>query len=185
MSTHFPDIDFTAFWDDHEYYADEYTDDPLTDEKIRATEAALGYRLPASYIELMRTRNGGGPVNTCHRTATPTSWAEDHVALSGLLAIGDGSHYSLCSDMGSQFWIDEWGYPPIGIYFADCPSAGHDMLCLDYRACGPQGEPCVVHVDQEDDYRITHVADDFASFVRGLLPESEFDYGDGDDDDDA
>ncbi len=175
MSTHFPDIDFTAFWDEHEYYADEYTDDPLTDEKIRATEAALGYRLPASYIELMRTRNGGAPINARHRTTTPTRWAKDHIALTGLLAIGDGSENSLCGTLGSQFWIDEWGYPPIGIYFADCPSAGHDMLCLDYRACGPQGEPCVIHVDQEDDYAITHVADDFASFVRGLLPESEFD----------
>ena len=51
--------------------------------------------------------------------------------------------------MNSQFWIDEWGHPPIGIYFADCPSAGHDMIALDYRDCGKSGEPCVVHVDQE------------------------------------
>jgi hypothetical protein len=51
--------------------------------------------------------------------------------------------------MGSQFHIDEWGYPPVGIYFADCPSAGHDMICLDYRACGTDGEPQVIHVDQD------------------------------------
>jgi hypothetical protein len=45
---------------------------------------------------------------------------------------------------------------------------------LDYRACGPQGEPAVVHVDQEDDYRITPLAPSFEAFVRGLVPESAF-----------
>ena len=43
------------------------------------------------------------------------------------------------------------------------------MLCLDYRACGPKGEPAVVHVDQERDFKITPVAPDFESFVRGLV----------------
>ena len=71
--------------------------------------------------------------------------------------------------------IDEWGYPPIGVYFADCPSAGHDMLCLDYRGCGADGEPQVVHVDQEVDYKTTFVAKDFASFIRGLEPDEAFD----------
>ncbi len=49
------------------------------------------------------------------------------------------------------------------------------MLCLDYRDCGPQGEPTVVHVDQESDYKITFVAKDFASFIRGLEPDDAFD----------
>lgn len=97
-----------------------------------------------------------------------TSWADDHVAITGVFSIGSEKCNSLCGAQGSRFWIDHWGYPAIGIYFADCPSAGHDMFCLDYRGCGHTGEPEVVHVDQERDYRITRVAPDFESFVRGL-----------------
>ena len=70
--------------------------------------------------------------------------------------------------------MEEWGYPDIGIYFADCPSAGHDMLCLDYRECGPDGEPRVVHVDLESDYTITLVADSIEAFLRGLQNDDAF-----------
>ncbi|WP_434900872.1 hypothetical protein [Bradyrhizobium sp. HKCCYLS20291] len=40
------------------------------------------------------------------------------------------------------------------------------MICLDYRTCGPDGEPSVVHVDQEWRYRITLLADDFETFMK-------------------
>jgi len=88
-----------------------------------------------------------------------------------ICGIGFTKPHSLCGDTGSNFWMAEWGDPDIGVYFADCPSAGHDMLCLDYRACGPQGEPSVVHVDQDLDYAITPVAPTFEAFVRGLESE--------------
>jgi hypothetical protein len=78
--------------------------------------------------------------------------------------------YSLCGEMGSRFWIEEWGYPDIGVAICDTESAGHDMIFLDYSDCGREGEPCVVRINQESDYEITYLADDFASFVRGLIP---------------
>lgn len=54
------------------------------------------------------------------------------------------------------------------------------MVFLDYRECGPQGEPKVVHIDQEDDYYITPLADSFEAFIRGLVDEE--DYWDDEDD---
>jgi hypothetical protein len=49
------------------------------------------------------------------------------------------------------------------------------MVCLDYRACGPTGEPQVVHIDQERDYNIVLVAESFEAFIRGLQDDSAFD----------
>ena len=49
------------------------------------------------------------------------------------------------------------------------------MVFLDYRECGPHGEPGVVHIDQEDDYLITPLADTFEEFVRGLVDEEDYD----------
>jgi hypothetical protein len=170
----FGDFDVTDFWEKSDYARKNYTAGKLTDAKLKSCEGKLGYKLPRAYVELMRNRNGGIPCNKNHRTRTPTSWADDHVAITGIFAIDDKKFYSLCSPYGSRFAIDEWGYPPIGVYCADCPSAGHDMLCLDYRKCGPRGEPRVVHVDQENYYKITAVAPNFQAFIRGLESDDAF-----------
>ncbi len=171
----FVDFDLTCFWEPSDYATREYVDAPCTPEAVAAVETELGYKLPAAYVALSEFQNGGIPRKTDHRTASRTSWAVDHVAITGIFSIGNNKRYSLCGELGSRFHIEEWGYPEIGVYFADCPSAGHDMLCLDYRACGPQGEPTVVHVDQEFDYAITVVAPGFESFIRGLEDSSTFD----------
>ena len=170
----FKGFDLEDFWRDSDYARQEYVLPPPTDISIAAVEKKLGYKLPGAYVELMRHQNGGLPKRTAFPTTEPTCWAEDHVAINGILGIGDAGSYSLCGGLGSQFMMDEWGYPPIGIYFGDCPSAGHDMICLDYRKCGPAGEPEVVHVDQENDYKITHLAGCFESFIRGLVDDEEF-----------
>lgn len=168
------DLDLTDFWEPSEYATKEYVDVPLTPASLERMERALGYKLPAAYVELAGRQNGGIPRRTCHRTAAPTSWSKDHVAITGIYAIGETKPCSLCGGLGSKFWVAEWGYPDIGVYFADCPSAGHDMLCLDYRECGPTGEPTVVHVDQERGYAITFVASTFETFIRGLQRDVDF-----------
>jgi hypothetical protein len=175
ISRYFADFDLEQFWEPSEYAQKTYVGDPLTDEVVVAVERELGYKLPASYVDLMKTQNGGTPRKINHRTTERTSWANNHIAITGIYSIGSEKRCSLCGEVGSKFWVEEWGYPAIGIYFADCPSAGHDMVCLDYRACGPTGEPQVVHIDQEWDYKIVFVAENFEAFIRGLEDDSAFD----------
>jgi hypothetical protein len=171
---YFEDYDFTDFWDDDEYAFENYVSEEPSDELVRSIESEIGYKLPDSYIELMRLHNGGMPRKTCYPTSNPTSWADDHIAITGIMGIGREKTYTLGGELGSQFMIDEWGYPSIGVVICDCPSAGHDVVMLDYRMCGKDGEPQVVHVDQESDYKITFLAPNFESFVRGLVDESAF-----------
>lgn len=176
----FDQLDFSDFWEDSDYAREEFVSDPPTDELIAEVEEELGYKLPASYIHLMKLQNGGIPRNTCFPTKEATSWADDHIAITGIMGIGRDKSYSLSGEFGSPFMIEEWGYPDIGVVFCDCPSAGHDVVMLDYRDCGPQGEPQVVHVDQERDYRITFLASNFEDFIRGLVNEETLDTSEAD-----
>jgi hypothetical protein len=144
---------------------------PPTDDLIASVEAELGLRLPPAYVALAKLHNGGNLALTTHGAPTRTTWAEDHVGITSIAAIGRTADYSLCGRYSSTFWITEWGYPDIGIYFGDCPSAGHDLIALDYRH---GGDPRVVHVDQEWDYAITELAADFATFLTGLVADDAF-----------
>lgn len=180
MAKIFDGFNFTDFWQDSDYAREQYVGEPLSNELILSVETELGVRLPASYQELMNIQNGGIPGNHCFPTKVPTSWAEDHVAISGILGIGRDKTYSLCGELGSKFMQDEWGYPDIGICICNCPSAGHDMIMLDYRKCGSKGEPELVHVDQEADFKITFLAKNFESFIRGLVNRSVYDTSEDD-----
>lgn len=55
----FEGFDFTNFWEDNEYALKEYVSEAPSDELIASIEQELGYKLPASYIWLMKQHNGG------------------------------------------------------------------------------------------------------------------------------
>ncbi len=176
----FEGFDLTGFWEESAYAQKAYGCGPLTPAVVAEAEKALGYKLPAAYVWLMERHNGGIPVNRAVPTKEATSWADDHAAIEGIYGISADPDERSGILFETRLMVEEWEYPPIGVAVCDCPSAGHDEVFLDYRDCGPQGEPKVVHVDQEDDYCVTLLADNFEEFIRSLVNEDVFDFDDED-----
>ncbi len=147
-----------------------YTGPPTSPESIRSAEAELGYRLPGSYVSLLLRVNGGMLTNRCIAMSRPTSWAQDHIEVSGLVGILDGEK-RLNGILGNEYLINEWDYPKIGIVIGIMPSP-ELALMLDYTACGPDGEPSVAFID--DDRSVTQIAANFDAFLASLQPCSKF-----------
>lgn len=160
----FDGCDFSDFWHKGTVAGGGFGESAPDDALIKETEEELGYKLPASYIALMRMQNGGW----VDKGKFPFSDdPDDAFYLDSILGIGR-QKYCLLGKFGSKFWLEEWEYPPIGIAFGETPSAGHEMFFFDYRLCGQEGEPSVVLVNQESDYRIIPLADNFEEFINKL-----------------
>ena len=157
------DFDWSAFWNDVDYAFESYIGKPVTDKDIKDAETELGYTLPAAYIELLKHHNGGVLNKNCFINNDG-----ECVYITGIYGIDRDKKNSIFGEFGNEFWISKWKYPPIGVVVADTISGGHDMIFLDYRECGPTGEPKVVRVDQEGDYSITLLADSFGDFIKQL-----------------
>lgn len=84
----FKNFDFTGFWNESSYSERDYTEEFPDDEMIASVEQELGYKLPASYVELMRIQNGGLVEKSCFPTTESSSWADDHIAVTGIMGIG-------------------------------------------------------------------------------------------------
>lgn len=144
---------------------------PLTASMVEAAEAALGVRLPRAYISVLETCNGGDLRRTACPTSEPTSWHDDYVEIRDLMGIG-GSDHCIDEELGSQYLIEEWGYPEPGVVLS---SEGHTAFLLDYRECGPTGEPRVIFVDVDTDEEphVVVLAPNFSAFIDALVWSSE------------
>ncbi len=182
MKTPIENINFNKevlnnLWKQESDYAKEnYIGKAPSDEEFEKVEQELGYKLPNSYKVLMKKQNGGflGELHCAfinefdsYYTAPSEFWVRT------ILGVDLEKKYSVCGAMGTKFRIEEWGYPDIGVVIGEGISGAHDLFFLDYSDCGPEGEPCVVYIDQENEYKMIYVADNFQDFINGLISEDE------------
>ncbi len=157
-------LDTTNFWDDSEYAFSEYISDPPSDALITSVQEELVFKLPASYVDMMKLHNGGIP----HNNRYPIPGTGEFITISGIHGIGRDKNKSLCGASGSRTVIENGRYPEVGVVICDCPSE-NEVVMLDYREFGNDGEPEVIHVDRDNKYKITRLADNFETFISGLV----------------
>ena len=152
-------IDVNKLFDNKSTYGKKFKFGPVTDEMIKKVEEKLGYKLPNSYIELLKIQNGGLINGDLY---------EDYAEVECIYGISEdeNSFYGLLSMYDN--WIEEWEYPRIGIPIAETESAGHEIYFMDYRNVGEDGEPKIILIDQENDYSENFVAENFEEFVRKI-----------------
>ncbi|MEV6429134.1 SMI1/KNR4 family protein [Nocardia sp. NPDC051463] len=155
----------TSFW------RDAIDDDhvALTDAAIADAEEKLGVRLPAALLRLLRVRNGGHVADRWDAFPVEgSSWSEHYACFDYLEGILDENDSSTILD--TPYLVQEWDLPaPVVLLHGD----GHWWVALDYRACGPTGEPSVVEIDS-DGPGVVFLAPDFDSFVEGLTASEQF-----------
>ncbi|WP_059050294.1 SMI1/KNR4 family protein [Paenibacillus senegalimassiliensis] len=166
LSTYEASLDSSGFWDDANPAAEKYVSTPAADELVVSLEEELVFRLPASYVSLMKTHNGGIPRRRYYPvTDVPASKIE----ILGILGIGRDKPHSLGGAAGSRATIERDGYPEFGVVLCDTPS-DTGVVMLDYREFGNDGEPEVVYVEKASK-QVTRLAASFADFIQGLTEE--------------
>lgn len=162
------DVDFEGFWHDTRESERRHVSAAPDYRIIRDVEQELGYKLPASYIELMKQHNGG-LVNRGWFPIRPDAHDfGDFIQITDILGIGRETPYSLCGRFGSRYLTEGWRHnADIGVAICNTIKPGRALVFLDYRKCGVNGEPEVLYSDVDTGEEKT-IARDFESFLRGL-----------------
>lgn len=160
----FNNIDFNKLFDNESKYGKKYNHGQLDESRIKEVEEFLGYKLPKSYIELLKIQNGG--------------YISDNFNECWLTAIyGIGSGVNSIYELEEQFklWRDEWEYPNIGIPFGETQSGGHDMYFMDYTSVDSNGEPRIVRIENEGNNERYFVANNFEEFINMVYSNQNID----------
>lgn len=157
-------IDLSKLFDNKSKYGKKYYQGELKENRIKEVEDNLGYKLPKSYIQLLKFQNGGyisDNFNDCWLTA--------------IYGIGQNIDSSYGLEEQFKLWKNEWEYPNIGIPFGETQTGGHDMYFMDYSVVDQNGEPRIVRVSNEDNNARYFVANNFEEFIDMVYNNKDID----------
>ncbi len=144
---------------------------PLTQDVIVAAERELGLALPADLLRLLRTQNGGVVADAWDACpADPNFYAADHVPFDHLHGLGPAGLPEVTTLLDTPYLVQEWDLPSPVLLLS---GQGHYWVALDYRTCGPTGEPSVTWIHNEMEHELP-LAPDFRTFVERLTPDSSY-----------
>jgi SMI1 / KNR4 family (SUKH-1) len=131
----------------------------LTPEAAREAEAQLGVRLPAAYLTLLRSQNGGAL-----RASWPASYA---AALWGIGPRAPSITHEQARWGPRARSPGAWAPRDAALLI---PFDGGDEwdMCFDYRRRGPQAEPSITLIDSECGEE-EPIAVSFAAYLAGLV----------------
>jgi hypothetical protein len=133
----FKNVNLDELWYDSEE-TKKYECGPLDDEMIKKTEEKLGFKLPESYIYLMKKHNGG----LLQKNYLAFKNTDGYSDLNVIYGIGDNYHSINYENKNKAYYEEN--------LISICSSnSGHAKIYLDYNECGPQGEPRVIAIDNE------------------------------------
>ncbi len=156
-------IDKNDFWD-----VSDSNRPPLTDEMVKSAEEELGVKLPDLLIDLLRIQNGGYTKGFAFPMTQRTSWSPDHIPFTELYGIVlDPFNETTQNMMDTRYMTDEWGLPEKQVLLT---GEGHWWITLDYRE---SSAPCVKWIDVECNEEVL-IADDFDTFINGLVSVDQF-----------
>ena len=168
----FDNVDLDSLWYEGDYFGkEEYEcDEILSDDFIEEIEKDLGFKLPESYIFLMKKHNGGILSKTCVHINRKKRYSD----IEGIFGLGKNKSCSICEANKDKYYFEE-------NLIAICSSnSGHAKIYLDYSICEPNEEPRVIAIDDELmmdglNPKPLVLADNFESFIKALNEEDEED----------
>lgn len=144
---------------------------PASEDDILEAERRLGVKLPGSFVELLKTNNGGTPANEIYTPGDPLSIDEDDIwPLEQVYPLEDIEDLKSLGESGwapNDSFEDGIENPRRLFVFSNLSDR---FWCLDYRNCERDEEPRVqfVYADHFGKPRVVLLADCFETFLHGL-----------------
>lgn len=168
----FENVDLDSLWYKGDYFdKEEYECGNIESDKfIEEIENDLGFKLPKSYIFLMKKHNGGILSKNCVHINRRKRYND----IEGIFGLGREKKYSIYEANKDKEYFEE-------NLIAICSSnSGHAKVYLDYSICEDNEEPRVIAIDEElmmegPNPKPLVLADNFENFIKALNEENDED----------